>query len=275
MTIEGERRAGLQALHDGEGDRVAEAEVLVAVAKDDAFAARIVPRVGTNRRRRRRREPSPRGLGAKPREQQRVRLGAQEGRLEHAAAQAGELCCCPQRPRVVRVRGIEHREHGARVEQDLGSGLQSLAPRYRCLSAEPGPLPSLRKLPASAKRALSRLSGAMSRAPTGRTDLATRPIAPAGIRRRPPTLTLVSCSRRKKRQIVLSDTRRRRAASAGVSHFAAILSPYQYCQSLSRPGRGGGGPPPGRSWRLPRGTARGGRSGRSSPAPALVDSRSA
>src|SRR2546425_7067445 len=135
---------------------------------------------------------------------------------------------------VVRVRGIEHREHGARVEQNLGSGLQRLAPRYRCLSAEPGPLPSLRKLPASAKRASSSVSGAISRARTGRTDLAARPIAPAGIRRRPPSLTLGSCSRRRKRQIVLSDTRRRRAASVGVSHRVAILSSYQHDQSLSK-----------------------------------------
>jgi len=44
------------------------------------------------------------------------------------------------------------------------------------------------------------------------------------MRRRPPSLTLGSCSRRRKRQTVLSETPSFRAASAGVSHRAAIES---------------------------------------------------
>src|SRR5207253_6342489 len=59
---------------------------------------------------------------------------------------------------------------------------------------------------------------------TGRRGRTSRPTAPAGMRRRPPSLTLGSCSRRRKRQTVLSETPSFRAASAGVSHRTAIES---------------------------------------------------
>src|SRR5439155_3452021 len=109
-------------------------------------------------------------------------------------------------------------------EEDQRPRFQCFAPRWRCLSDAPGPAVLLRNRPASAKRGLSSVRGGMSSAFTGRRGRTSWPTALAGMRRRPPSLTLGSCSRRRKRQTVLSETPSLRAASAGVSHRAAIES---------------------------------------------------